>query len=651
MKKMRRFAAIAAAAAMTACMVMPMTSVWAATDVQIGQDYDSDANTDGQQTPFKLTIDNAVEGYTYAAYQVFKGNVTQTTDGDTVTYSVLTDIEWGEGINAEQTVGDKNIYAMLAEITVPKLDEDGNESTGTVTPFDGVSSAAEVAEKLADYSKETDNALAKQFAAVIDQFTSTKVSSTVSEVTNGQYVMENMKPGYYLVKNTDVPDKVEADEDGDGSAEGAYTRFILQALAENTTGNSAHKSSIPSVVKKVKENTDVSDYTYTDAKNSQTDDDYNDVADYNIGDTVSFKLYGTMPTRLDDFGAYFYKFTDTLGKEFTLDEESIVIKVDGEDVADNVFNIHKDVTATLDDDDLPTAATTIEIAIEDVKALSVVPTSASIITVEYNATLNENAAIGLPGQVNEVYLTYSNNPNVEYNPSTSEACDENEDENNTVVESPDDTGNPGDNTGDTPKDVVIVFTYELDVTKVDGADGAALEGAEFVLKNADGEYASVANGIFSGWVDEDKATTLTSDADGKFVVQGLDEGTYYLEETKAPTGYNKLNEDVKVVVTANTLDTATDAMTTINRQDWKWAAETDQGTNALLGLTISVDDAAAAAGDLNEGSVEATVKNNKGSSLPSTGGIGTTLFYVIGGTLAAGAGVGLIAKKRMKNEE
>jgi len=225
--------------------------------------------------------------------------------------------------------------------------------------------------------------------------------------------------------------------------------------------------------------------------------------------------------------------------------------------------------------------------------------------------------IGLNGQENKVYLTYSNNPNWT----------------GTGTETPDDKGK-------TPEDKVIVFTYELDTTKVDGNDNTIkLENAKFILSrktaaNAD-EYAKVTDGKLTGWTTtKGDATELVSGTDGLFKVAGLDSGTYYLTETQAPSGYNTLTDPIKVELTA----------TTVNNQTWDEVA-----ASALTELSVKADEVAGTV-DEKKGIGSITIANNKGSSLPSTGGIGTTMFYVGGGVLVAGAGVLLITKKRAKKD-
>ncbi|MDY3286908.1 MAG: SpaA isopeptide-forming pilin-related protein, partial [Eubacteriales bacterium] len=214
-----------------------------------------------------------------------------------------------------------------------------------------------------------------------------------------------------------------------------------------------------------------------------------------------------------------------------------------------------------------------------------------------------------------VYLEYSNNPNQ--------------------------TGTGTTETGKTPEDEVLVFTYELDVTKVDGQNAdTKLSGAEFVLLNSDKRKAAVvADGKITGWADVTTAdgkttypagSTLTSGVDGKFVIAGLDAGSYYLVETKAPAGYNLLKNPIKVTIAA-TLDKT-------------------ENNPALTALTISVDGGAAKDGNLTSGAVETNVENNQGATLPETGGAGTTAFYIIGGCLVLAAAVLLVTKKRMSSK-
>ena len=266
----------------------------------------------------------------------------------------------------------------------------------------------------------------------------------------------------------------------------------------------------------------------------------------------------------------------------------------------------------------PNAAATagggsLTITFDNLKTVASV-TSDSEIVVKYTAKLLNTAVSGQPGNPNEVYLEYASNPNFSG------------------------TGTPP--TSHTPEDTVLVFTYQLNVNKVDGADTTKhLSGAEFKLKCVkaeteatwNGKWVTVTDNKVTGWVDtQDKGTALTTGTDGLAWVAGLDAGTYELYETKAPVGYNRVKDPIKIVIAA-TLDKGED-------------------TPALTALTIKVGSGAAEDGNMAGGTVAATVQNNAGATLPETGGIGTTLFYIIGGTLVVGAAVFLVIRKRMSNK-
>lgn len=238
----------------------------------------------------------------------------------------------------------------------------------------------------------------------------------------------------------------------------------------------------------------------------------------------------------------------------------------------------------------------LEVTCENVKGITGV-TKDSAIVVEYTATLNEQAVIAGVGNPNEAHLEFSNNPN-------------------------------GTGTGTTPTDKVTVFTFELVANKVDGDNSnAALTGAQFTLKKkkADGSYEDV----------------KTLGADGTlsaFTFTGLATGDYRLVEDKTPTGYNSIQPiDFKVV-----------AVYDKDSADPKLTSLTVEGTNADATFTVNKSGEEADATFTN---ITTQVVNHKGSTLPSTGGIGTTMFYVIGAILVVGAAILLITKRRMSCEK
>ena len=316
-------------------------------------------------------------------------------------------------------------------------------------------------------------------------------------------------------------------------------------------------------------------------------------ADHAINEEFQFKLTATLPASYENDRAYDYyekytvTFHDTLSAGITFDRwDTVVINNGGDDITIPAKNYHSDAS----NQDLT-------LSIEDVKtcASGLNLNNGATITVTYTAHLNDNAFVNTAGGTttdnkNSVYLTYSNNP-----------------KNNTSL-------------GKTPKSEVCVYTYQLNNTKrAKSADGAPLSDVGFCLysdKDYKTEVALYKEGDFyfpiKDATDKKAVKEMYSDKDGKFNIKGLDAGTYYLKETTPPAGYSAC--DIPPV--------------TIK------ATHTEERVY-LDGSTLST-----------------TIINNKagGITLPSTGGIGTTLFYVIGGGLMVAAIVLLVTKKRMENK-
>lgn len=577
MKNTKKFASIATAALLAACTVVPsMASLpaWAAGNntITIEGFNTSTSNDDGT--------------HTYEAYQVFSGDYS---DG------VLSNIQWGSGVNQEGLLDAVKAITLSTGIIV----EQGG--LATTTPFANVESAADVANILSGYyatgeatditAFADDAEIAQAFADVIGAHLGSPTGTSSGGSISG------LDDGYYLVQDTSDSPSTEVGTGADNT--GAKTRFILKVVGGTNVEVQA-KSSAPSVEKKVKENTDVSDY---EDPSGTTWADYNDVADYNIGDEVPFLLVGTLPSTLNDYSQYKYVFHDTLDSQFTItNETTVTVKIDGTDKTASA-------TITKDPED-----NTITVQFDNIIAAGA--TADSVVTVEYSAVLNESAEIGLPGQENEVYLTYSNNPNWSG------------------------TGTPDDN-GQTPVDKVIVFTYQLDVTKYLGdrntkANENAGTQAGFKLRNSENKWAILDGNKITGWADNEVGgTEVKTNADGIFNFIGLDDGEYVLKETTTPAGYNTM-ADLTITIDA----------TTANGQSWTGTAD-----DALTAIKLTGMGTSDITGDTTSGIVAGEIINQKGSTLPSTGGIGTTIFYIGGGVLVVGAGVLLITKKRAKSAE
>ena len=224
--------------------------------------------------------------------------------------------------------------------------------------------------------------------------------------------------------------------------------------------------------------------------------------------------------------------------------------------------------------------------------------SNDVVVVEYTAVINEKAVIGSTGNPNEATLEYKNG--IRGTPSSTKT-----------------------------------YTWKIDIYKYfQDSTGAKkpLKDATFVLYRQNSsntpEYAKISADKIEWVTEKDQATPLTSDADGKIAISRLDADTYYLEETKAPTGYNPLTSPIEIKIEHGVMNETSASATITYKQ---------QGTEGSATNITST-----------ENRVE--VENKTGTTLPSTGGIGTTLFYVVGGGLMVAAIVLLVTKKRMENK-
>ena len=457
--------------------------------------------------------------------------------------------------------------------------EAGNKVLSNIVWGSGVSEAGQTALGDAAAKAETlkTEADAKAFAKAVAPYLTTAAGSA-NTVTDGKYVISGLAAGYYLVKDQDGSLTGDAD---------AYTEYIIKVVSDTTA---TPKSSVPTVEKKVADTNDSTGVT----------SDWQDSADYDIGDSIPFQLKATLANNVSSYTTYKVVFHDTLSKGLTYNNDAKVY-IDGTET--NGFT----VTATVNAD----GTTTLTVSCDDVKALGA--GNSSVITVEYTAKLNENAVLGSAGNPNEVYLEYSNNPN------------KSEEGNN--------------ETGETPKDVVIVFTYKTIINKVD-SENKPLTGAAFklekLIKGKDGA-ADTWTTVKEFTVDE----TTTS-----FTFSGLDDGQYKLTETKTPAGYNTI-DPIYFVIEA-THDETADAPTLKTLNAYLTDANGNKQTEMKDGESVNIDLGTV---DLTAGSITTTVVNKSGSELPSTGGIGTTIFYVLGGVLVLAAVVLLVTKKRMSGAE
>lgn len=578
--------------------------------------------------------------YVYKAYQVFSGVLDET--------GVLSNIKWGSGVNGT---------ALLAALK-------------TIDAYKDCNDAEDVAAVLAKDAGH-DNAVAVAFADLVSTYTVKKgdedieanrtypylntanaKTSTFNDATK-KYEIEVEGDGYYLVINTTIP----VDAEGNVTENTTFSRHILQVVRDITI---SHKGTFPTSGKVINEN--------GDKKN---------VNEASIGDVIDFDIWGTLPSNIAFYDTYFYRFNDTMSKGLTFNNDvKVTIKNAGKPDVDVTQYFW--IGATKYD---AVNGTQITIAIQDLLALRhltdangdpVVIDAHTQVVVDYTATLNENAVIGVEGNPNILDLDFSNNPNVDGDPSQTPPPPPGEEP--PVPQYP---------IGETPDHKTITYTTELKITKVNGKNDI-LPGAEFTLTGNGVNIVLISGDFFrpavltgdtdkidaepeGGWYyllldgtytqvepkDDDPATedvnegnkeayhqdfvkfvredfaivdseknTITNvkafvdETTGVLKFTGLGAGTYTLTETVTPKGFNTCDPIVFEIL--------------FNEE-----TKTFSSSNNEIDL------------DVVNGVFTTTVINEAGSKLPTTGGMGTTLFYVFGGIMVLAAVVLLVTKKRM----
>ena len=409
-----------------------------------------------------------------------------------------------------------------------------------------------------------------EILAVVEPYANLN-STPIATVTNG--ATYEAVAGYYLIK----------DKDNSVTGTDSYTLYIVKVVGNVTIDP---KSDVPSFEKKIKDTNDT----------EGTTTGWQDSADYDIGDDVPFKLEGTVAANYAQYKQYYFAFHDNEEEGLSFNKDSVRVYVDNTEITEGYTVV-----------DNPADGCTFEVVFNDLMAAAeeynFTVSGGSKIRVEYTSKLNEKAKIGKEGNVNSASLEFSNNPNQEQG------------------------GTP--DTGNTPWDNVIVFTYKVVVNKIDSSK-KPLAGAAFELsKKVNDEYTRVA--LVNATQNTEGKYILSNETVTKFEWKGLDDGDYMLTEVITPAGYNTI-APIKFTVNA-------DHTITWEGENRNTILTSLTGNAATGDITFTAND------DKTE--LATNVVNNKGSELPSTGGMGTTIFYVVGSILVLGAAILLITKKRM----
>lgn len=542
----------------------------------------------------KFTINNTVSGHTYKLYQILVGDVSNLSEGT----GTLSNVD--PGSNAKKNDGETD------EEFVKRV-------------YDTVNAVDVTADTL---------------GKVALAFVNTAINPEYSVTGDGNTKEIDVNNGYYIVVDTYM--KSGTVTDGTDTISSYLVAVVGDTMVEP-------KDDYPTIDKKIVD---------TDANKAMDDSKKTDTAA--IGDTINYEVSGNLPD-MTGYTYYYYYITDTLSKGLTLNKNSFKVMVGDKTLAiDTDYHIY--VT------DNGGGTTGFKLAMENLKKYATDNSIAAGATIKitYDATVNKDAAIGLDPNTNTVQLTYSNNPT------------------QSVRKDSKDKGIPDDTvpTGVGPDKVTKTYVTELTIIKVDG-DGNALKGAQFTLtgKNLDqiivttntdftqkagGTYYKLKTGAYTQTAPkadgsnnnlyeststkyECKVTTETRkltqagadtnitmevDESGYLKFTGLNAGEYTLTETKTPDGYNTIdpiNFTINASVKANTSTTETGG-------DIVWSST--KPTVIVLNGTFTT-----------------TIKNTKGTLLPSTGGIGTRIFYIVGGILMVSAGIVLVTKARFKKNK
>lgn len=554
-----------------------------------------------EATKGTLTVNNTVAGKTLDLYQIF----TATKNGDNVAYTLNSAYEgfFQSKISGASTLTGEALSEKAYEYVKTQVGTDGKNGTG--------------------FAKEI-------LGWILENATALAATHTTANTTAGTTVINNLDYGYYIVYPLGATDTSTAP----GNETVKSVASLVSVTGDDATVNM--KSNYPTVDKKIipaQSGSGITVGAIVDGSwegNHQLElDDENDpedtiaphgaadekkAGDFGIGDTVTYQLTSKVPD-MTGYTSYTFKFTDTLSKGLDL-KAILSVKVGSTELkagktGANTYALSYDKTNRI-----------LTVTLNDFYN-SYKDHVGETITVVYTATLNKDAVIGMNPNTNKAVVEYSNDPK-------------------------------SDGTGTSEPSIVKVHTFDFTIFKYylkdqkNQNDKTALAGAEFELYKANTEGTAADtnakiniidenNGVYRQATPEEASAAgftsakIVSDEDGKVLVKGLKAGTYYLKETKAPDGYNKLLSDIKIEITAKYND-ATGELESYS------VIYTYNGNST----TVTNNDKAT--------SPEVPVENKTGAQLPSTGSKGALMVTLAGivlfGVLTASKAFG---KKKAKN--
>lgn len=438
-------------------------------------------------------------------------------------------------------------------------------------------------------------------------------ASVTGEEGDSSVILSDLPLGYYVVEDTAETTPVSA--------------LVLTSTNPNVEVNI--KAELPVVDKKIIE-----------------DEDRVETNNAAVGDVVYYEVTSQVPD-MTGYTKYFFVLNDTMSPGLTFNQDVAIT------IGNQTLTAGTDFTVTAEE---TASGTEIEIVFKNF--ISYKDQKGAAITVTYSATINQNAVIGVEGNPNYVKLQYSNNPNKAF------ICDE---------ENPD---RPAEPVGETPNAEVRTYVTGLKLIKVD-PEWKRLTGAEFTItgnklnkvlvrkdvytQDENGTYWRLTDGTYTtqdpltDGVDQSKyesttvkyakesvtevketqenveATAVVGD-DGVLRFDGLSAGDYEITELRSPAGYNLLEKPFKITIGWTAPEKVSDPCT--------W---TVSDTEAEDGFSSSLESGA----QIIDGCIQIQVENKSGTQLPETGGMGTTLFYIVGGLLMTTAIVLLITKKKL----